>query len=146
VKHTVIERRNALGVRSITVYLVGAGLWLTGGLWLIFHHFMVHQTELGPSPDPLEHWWLATHGAFAFVSLWTMGLLWGVHVVRHWRAGRHRITGALLFATLAILIVSGYLLYYLGGDKSRALTSVVHWAIGLALPIPFLVHWLVRSR
>jgi hypothetical protein len=33
------------------------------------------------------------------------------------------------------LAVTGYLLYYAGGETARALASVAHWLPGLALPI-----------
>ena len=29
---------------------------------------------------PSEPWWLKAHGAFAFLSLWTAGVLWSLHV------------------------------------------------------------------
>ena len=67
--------------RRWMVYGVGGGLWLTGILWLIFHYFLARETALGPSPNPLEHWWLSLHGLFAFATLWVLGLLWGAHIV-----------------------------------------------------------------
>ena len=48
------------------------------------------------------------HGAMAFASLWLMD--GATHVVRGWRLGRHRKTGGTLFATMALLILSGFLL------------------------------------
>ncbi len=45
---------------------------------------------------------------------------------------------------LAVLIASGYLLYYAGGERRARSVSVMHWAIGLAVPLPFLVHRLAK--
>lgn len=137
--------------RRWLVYGVGLGLWLSGALWLAFHYFMRREGEFGPAPNPLEHWWLVAHGLFGFAALWLFGLLWGQHIAGAWKAGRHRISGGLIFATLALLIASGYLLYYTGGDETRSIVSLIHWTIGLALPLPFIVHRLqkavpVRSR
>ena len=55
------------------ISLVGTGLWLSGGLWLIFHYFMRPVGEFGPEPHALEPWWLALHGFFAFLSLTVIG-------------------------------------------------------------------------
>ena len=85
----------------VTTYIIGAGLWLSGVLWLIFHYFMVSQTAFGPQPHPLEHWWLSAHGLFAFATLWLYGLLWGRHIVVGWNSKKRRITGSTLFAIRA---------------------------------------------
>lgn len=126
--------------RRRLVYGVGTGLWLSGVLWLVFHYFMRREGEFGPMPNPLEHWWLVAHGLFAFMALWLFGLLWGQHIAGAWRTGRSRISGWFLFGVLAVLIASGYLLYYAGGDETRSIVSPIHWIVGLALPLPFLVH------
>jgi hypothetical protein len=126
--------------RRLGVYAVGIGLWLTGALWLLFHYFLMRPGEFGPAADPLEAWWLTLHGAFAFLAIWTFGLLWGVHVANNWSAGRRRWSGALLVGVFELLIISGYLLYYLGDETLRPIASLVHWAVGLAGPIFFLAH------
>lgn len=126
--------------RRHLTYAIGFGLWLTGAAWLVFHYFLKVQGEFGPAENPLTHWWLAAHGLFAFATLWLFGLLWGQHVIGAWKSGRHRISGSILFAILAVLIGSGYLLYYAGGDETQAITAVIHWGAGLALPLPFVFH------
>lgn len=131
-----------------SLYVIAAGLWLTGALWLVFHYFLMRQTAFGPAPHPLEHWWLSLHGLFAFLSLWMFGWLWGRHIVWGWKAGRHRLTGGLLFGLLAELIITGYLLYYPPSDDSQAVIAVMHWTVGVGLLIPFFVHrfWRRTSR
>lgn len=133
-------------LRRWLIYGVGVGLWTSGVLWLLFHYFMMRNTEFGPAPSAFEPWWLAIHAGFGFAAVWLMGLLWGVHIVGGWKMRRHRVSGSTLLAFLVWLVASGYLLYYLGGDQTRALVSLAHWTAGLALPLPFLVHWLVRNR
>ena len=128
-----------------TVYAVSTGVWLSGVLWLIFHYYLVRTTEFGPTPHPLEHWWLVAHGAMAFASLWLMGFLWGTHVVKRWRLRQHRKSGGILFATMALLIFTGYLLYYLPSDDWRVPTSIAHWVIGLAMPLALTAHWWIRA-
>lgn len=132
------------GRRWLT-YGIGLGVWLTGVVWLAFHYFLRTQTEFGPAENPLTHWWLAAHGLFAFAALWLLGLLWGQHIAGAWQTGRHRKSGSLLLALSALLIASGYLLYYAGGDGTRSLVSIIHWATGLAVPLLFLLHRFIRA-
>lgn len=132
--------------RRWTVYGVGAGLWLSGAAWLVFHYFLQRQTEFGSEPHPLEFWSRAAHGLFGFAALWTFGLLWGSHIARGWKWRRHRLSGGVLAGVILWLIVSGYLLYYLGNETALNATQLLHWAAGLALPLPFLAHWLMRNR
>lgn len=131
--------------RRVLTYAVGLGLWLSGIAWLVFHYFLRTKTEFGPAENPLTYWWLAAHGLFAFATLWLFGLLWGQHIVGAWKTKRHRISGVTLFALLTVLIASGYLLYYAGGDKTQAVVAVIHWGLGLALPLPFLIHRIGKS-
>lgn len=132
--------------RRWLIYGVGVGVWTTGIAWLVFHYFFMRQTEFGPAPTPMEPWALAIHAAFGFATVWLAGLLWGIHVTGGWRMRRHRISGATLLTVLGWLILSGYLLYYIGSDHLRSLVSLAHWIVGLTLPVPFFVHWLVRRR
>lgn len=125
---------------KFTTYVIGAGLWLSGVLWLIFHYFMVRQTAFGPQPHPLEHWWLSAHGLFAFATLWQFGLLWGRHIVGGWNSKRRRVSGSTLFVILLTLVVTGYLLYYPPTEESHAPVALIHWIIGLPIALVFVVH------
>lgn len=129
----------------IGIYTIGIGVWLSGVLWLLFHYFVLHLGPLGPTTSPLEPWWLKLHGAFAFAAIWIFGLQWRVHIPAGWSGGRRRLSGGLLAGFLAWLIVSGYLLYYVGGEQFRSTVSLAHWLIGLAAPIGFLAHRLERQ-
>jgi len=133
-------------LRRIAVYLIGAGLWLTGALWLLSHYVVGGGDGFAMSRNPLEPWWLILHGGFGFASLWLLGLLWGVHIGAGWSSGQRRWSGGVTLGALVCLIGTGYLLYYLGDDRLRADASVLHWALGLALPVAFLIHRLARSR
>jgi hypothetical protein len=132
--------------RRYSVYLVGAGLWLSGALWLVFHYSVRGTGEFGPPRHPLEPWWLEAHGAFAFASLWLLGLLWGVHMMAGWATGQRRWSGGFALAALGVLVLSGFLLYYLGDDTLRAAASLLHWSLGLASPLAFFAHRGVRRR
>ena len=46
----------------------------------------------------------------------------------------------------AWLILSGYLLYYVGNENARSVVSVLHWGIGIVSPICFGFHRLRFRR
>lgn len=137
--------RPSAGVRRL-ITVVGCGLWASGGLWLVFRYFLRTPGEWGPEPHVLEPWWLRLHGAFAFVALWTFGLLWGAHIVRGWESDRRRWSGGLLFAWLSIQIVTAWLLIYGTDDGPWGVVSPAHWVMGLALPLVYLAHRLLWRR
>jgi hypothetical protein len=135
------QRTLAIGpARRFAIYVVGSGLWLSGGLWLLYHYFIPGRGEFVLEPHPLESWWLRLHGAFAFGTIWIFGLLWSVHVNPGWAGGKRRRSGAVLVGLLLWLILSGYLLYYVGHERLRSVTSLLHWSLGLVSPVPFLLH------
>lgn len=126
--------------RRLLVNGVALGLWASGAVWLMFHYFLNAQGEFGPTPSPLEPWWLKLHGAFAFAALWTFGLIWGAHVVNGWSLGKRRASGVALLGAILALILTGYLLYYAGSDEIRAVVSSMHWVLGLGAPALYLAH------
>ena len=129
------------------VYFSVALLILSGVLWLLFHYFFRIQGEFGPSPHPLEYWWLRLHGAAAMLSLIVIGSMLPVHVRRAWELRKNIATGLATAAVLVLLVVTGYALYYFAGGSSRAVISVSHWIIGLALPMVLAWHvWRGRLK
>ena len=130
----------------LVVNAIGVGLWLTGALWLLFHYLLKRQGWL-VAVHPLETWWLRVHAAFAFGAIWTFGFLWGTHVVPGWWIRRRVRSGVLLVAVAGWLMLSAYLLYYLGDENQRFVVSVLHWSVGLSCPALFLAHrWRARAH
>jgi hypothetical protein len=126
------------------INLIGVGVWGSGTAWLMAHYLFraADAFELGTSPaEPL---WLRIHAALGFLSIWTFGLLWSLHIVKAWNRHWHRLSGGTLFAALAALIVSGYLLYYIGDDRWRQVLSKLHWILGLLLPAAYVTHRLAK--
>jgi hypothetical protein len=133
-------------VRRLAVYGIAFAVWLTGAVWVLLHYFFMRQGPFGPSPHPVEFWSLVSHGAAAFASLWLFGLLWGIHIPIGWRSSRRRWSGGAMFAVAAWLILSGYMLYYVGSEQWMSAVAVLHWAFGLAAPALFLLHRFARER
>jgi hypothetical protein len=134
------DRVSLSRLRRIAIYGVGFGLWLSGAAWLCFHYFLQQRGPFGPMPHPLEHWSLVLHGLFAFATLWIAGLLWGVHITGAWQTGRQRLSGGAMLVVLMWLIASGFLLYYLADDSTISTVALLHWAVGLLLPVLFVAH------
>ncbi|MGE5208088.1 MAG: hypothetical protein ACM3KL_02030 [Alphaproteobacteria bacterium] len=115
-------------------------LFLSGAAW-------AYWNDLVPSPSDLEisakAWAMKIHGAAAMAILVLIGMLLTGHVRSAWRAQRNRGNGLLFLIAFAVLTVTGYGLYYAGGESLRAWTSWIHLGVGLALPFLLIVHiWL----
>ncbi len=123
-----------------STYVILACTWFTGVLWLVTHYFFTHQGEFGVEPSAMEPWWLRLHGAAAFFSLWLAGLIWAVHARQGIARTKRRPSGLLLIGSFVVLALSGYLLYYSTGEVARDVVRLLHWSLGLAAAIPFLLH------
>jgi hypothetical protein len=99
-------------------------------------------------PLSFKAWALAVHGGAAMGFLVLLGTVLPTHVVRAWRSGRNRLSGTMLLVTIGLLVVSGYGLYYFGGERLRTVTQWVHLGLGTLDPILFVLHlwWGRRSR
>jgi hypothetical protein len=132
--------------RRYMVYAIGWTLWASGVLWLLFHYALMRKGAFGDEPHPLESWWLRLHAAMAFATLWSFGLVWGVHIVAGWRTRQQRLSGAIAVTFLVWLSGTGYLLYYLTDDHWRGISAIAHWTAGLALPVLLAAHIVLARR
>jgi len=130
----------------VSLYVVAWGTWLSGVLWVLYHYFMRTKGQFGFKQNPLEEWWLISHGGFAVAATFLFGYLWRPHVVAGWYLHWRRWSGGSLAGITIFLILSGYALYYIGGPEWLAWTAIVHWAVGIAAIAPFFIHWLSKSR
>ena len=78
-------------------------------------------------------------------ALALFGTLLPLHVRRGWRANTNRSTGAVMVSAFVLLAVSGYALYYAGGEHFRHAAALAHDALGLGLPM-LLVWHIARGR
>ena len=123
----------------------GALLWLSGAAWLLLHYYGQVQGEFGPETNPLEPWFLRLHGLILIPALLGFGGLFIAHIPKGWADRGQRIAGIALTAVFGVLILSGYMLYYVGSEGVRDWASLVHWVIGLAGPVIFVWHYLGRN-
>ena len=125
------------------LYAVLALLFLSGVAW-------AYWSYLAASPGDFEvsakTWAMKIHGAAAMAVLVLIGMLLSAHVKFAWRAHRNRANGSVFLGAFAILTITGYGLYYAGGEGLRAWTSWIHLVVGLALPILLLIHIFLGRR
>lgn len=128
--------------------LSGSTLWLSGAAWLLLHYYGQIRGEFGPETNPVEPWMMKAHGLALIPMLMGIGGMFIAHIPKGWAHQHQRIAGIALCLFLGLLIASGYMLYYVGAEEVRGWTSVVHWSLGLALPIIFVWHYLngLRAR
>jgi hypothetical protein len=88
----------------------------------------------------LKPWMLKLHGAAGMAFLVALGILIPTHLKRAWQARRNRKNGAFLVAVMALLVATGYGLYYFGEDRWRATASWIHLALGFATPALLGLH------
>lgn len=122
------------------LYAVFVGLWGAGLLWLVFHYFFGVQGDFGPTPHPLEKWWLRAHGLFAFAALIALGSVLPVHARGAWERKRNRRTGVAMKFWMLWLAATGYTLYYFSSESNESWLPMLHWAAGLALPLMLVWH------
>jgi hypothetical protein len=134
------RRVKLAGIYEVSVYVVTAGIAISGIVWLLLHYYGQIQGEFGVQTNPYEPWSLKIHGAFSALALVLVGSLLAIHVTPALQSRRHLITGLSLLGIWLLLAVTGYLLYYAGDEDLRALISKLHWIVGLVLPLLLIAH------
>jgi len=125
-------------------YAAFATLFATGAIWLVADQFKA--SENGEAWQAIAATTLMLHGTTAMIALVLLGALIPLHVRRSWRAGRNRITGAVMVGTNAVLVATACGLYYAGSDLLRLFVADVHIAVGLALPALIVTHIVLGRR
>src|SRR4029453_17731300 len=119
------------------LYAVLGVLFLSGALWAYWNYLVVLP---GDFVTDSKAWPMKIHGAAAMAILVLIGMLLIGHVRFAWRARRNRANGSVFLSAFAVLTITGYGLYYAGGERLRAWTSWIHLGVGLVLAILLLIH------
>lgn len=125
-------------------YVIFAALWVTGSFWLILHLGFARQTDFGPEPNPWEPTVLRIHGWIAVATVFLLGWLSAQHIGDRWSSPRNRVSGLLLVGAAALLVLTGYALYYTT-DRLHDSAGVIHEILGGAAILVALTHWLRRG-
>ena len=139
-------RRDSIRLKRLQryfLYAVLALLFLSGVAWAYWNYLAVSPGDFDSSA---KTWAMKIHGAAAMAVLVLIGMLLSGHVRFAWRARRNRANGSVFLSAFAVLTITGYGLYYAGGERLRTWTSWIHLAIGLALPVLLLIHIFLGRR
>jgi hypothetical protein len=128
----------------LTIWTVFAVLWVSGCIWLVLHFAFETRTEFGPLPNPWEASVLEIHGVLAVAAVFLIGWISSSHILERWSARRNRKSGLTLATTAAVLVVSGYMLYYTT-DRLHSMAAVAHEIIGVLAAFVAITHWRLRS-
>ena len=142
-RHQRPDRIRLRRLQRYFLYVVLALVFLSGVAWAYWNYLAASPGDFEASA---KAWAMKIHGAAAMAVLVLVGMLLNEHVRLAWRARRNRANGSIFLSAFAFLAITGYALYYAGGERLRAWTSWVHLAVGLVLPILLLIHVLLGRR
>jgi uncharacterized membrane protein len=125
------------------LYGVLALLFLSGVTWAYCNYLVASSGDIETNS---KAWAMKIHGAAAMAALVLLGMILSTHVRFAWRAHRDRANGSIFLSAFVVLAITGYGLYYAGGEQLRACTSWIHLAVGLVLPLLLILHvWLGKK-
>ena len=125
-------------------YAIFATLLATGAIWLI--------ADMRKTSADEELWQaiaanvLMLHGITAMIALVVLGAVIALHVRHSWRAGKNRMSGAVMVGANAVLVITAWGLYYAGSDLLRTFAADVHIAVGIAWPALVVAHVVLGRR
>lgn len=132
--------------QRVSVYLSVGALWLSGCLWLCLDQFFAKRGPFGVTPHPLQAPILLLHGVAAILSMYLFGWITARHALRWWPGRVRRLSGGALAALLAVLIVSGFALFFLIDDESQHIAAAIHEVLGLGVTVFAIQHWFFGRR
>ena len=135
------RRTSGLGPYELTLfYSTCLILALTGALWLYFDQFVLFETKIGLQKHPMQSFLLMNHGVSSWIFVFLLGWILSRHLPFVWPQFRKRNSGLLLSTLVAVTTLSGFSLYYLGGELSRGWVSLAHWTLGFGFLAVLFLH------
>ena len=106
---------------------------ITGSLYLVGHQFQIQRSTLG------SHSVLAAHGIAAMIATLALGSVLPFHIKAGFKSKKKWWSGFSQLSFLAVLLISGALLYY-GPEEIRDSVIDLHWVVGLLFFTVFIWH------
>jgi hypothetical protein len=128
------------------IYATLGGLWLSGCLWLVLDQFFARPGQFGPMLHPWQPAVLLIHGIVAIAGMYLLGWVSARHVLKWWPVRLRRASGTALAALLALLVVSGFALFFLSDDRWLRSVALCHDALGLIVTVFGIQHWFTAKR
>ena len=124
--------------RSFVIYGMLA-CSITGVMYLLGHQFQIQRSMLG------THSILAAHGVAAILATLAIGSVLPFHIKAGYKSRKQLWSGFSQLGILAVLLISGALLYY-GPGEIRDFVIDIHWMMGLLFLTIFMLHAFSRLR
>lgn len=131
-----------------SVWVTAVLVAVTGSGYLVMKYFMEPADPWAVVSHPLEPWFLRAHIVTAPFFVFAVGLITVNHVWRHLRAGVRwaRASGLAAVFTLALMVLSGYLIQVITGEGWLEAMVILHIASGYVFLGALGVHeWQTRS-
>jgi 4-amino-4-deoxy-L-arabinose transferase-like glycosyltransferase len=112
---------------------------ITGLVYLLGHQFHIQRSTLG------AHNILAAHGIAAMLATLAIGSVLPFHLKAGFKSKKQWWSGFSQLGFLAVLLISGSLLYY-GPEEIRDGVIDTHWIVGLLFFIVFILHAFSKIR
>jgi hypothetical protein len=127
------------------VYASSALLVISGLAWAFVHYFGDAAGVDSRAALAFNAFTMKLHGGAAMAALIVVGTLLPHHVPSGWTAKLNRKSGVTTLTIASILVLTGYLLYYVGDDTYRQLASYFHLGAGLVFA-GFLIFHVVNRH
>jgi len=108
-------------------------------MYLAGHQFQIQRSILG------THSILAAHGITAMLATLAFGSILPFHIKAGYKSRKQLWSGFSQLGFLAVLLVSGALLYY-GPEAIRDGAIDTHWITGLLFFVIFIWHGVIHIR
>jgi hypothetical protein len=112
---------------------------ITGLTYLLGHEFQIQRHTFG------SHNILVAHGITAMLATLAFGSVLPFHIKAGYKSKRKWLSGFGQLTFLAVLLVSGGLLYY-GPEEIRDGVIEAHWMVGLLFFAIFMLHAFQKIR
>ncbi|MFT6333024.1 MAG: hypothetical protein ACJAW3_001374 [Lentimonas sp.] len=122
------------------LFILIAISFLSGVGFFILSEFFNVMGEFGQEKHPAGFTILKIHGGAAFLMMATYGFFLGGHVKKAWKMKTKPIFGIITAILPLLLMITGYLLYYIAADLMREIVEYTHLGIGVLLPIILTAH------
>lgn len=112
---------------------------ITGLMYLLGHQFQIQRAAIG------THNILVAHGIAAMLATLAIGSVLPFHLKAGYKSKKQWWSGFSQLGFLAVLLISGALLYY-GPEEIRDSVIDTHWIVGLLFFTIFMVHAFSKLR
>jgi hypothetical protein len=136
-----LSTRHEHWIHAILVFV-----YFTGVGWMVLRYGVTGGDGLENAWRVAAAWTLRAHGAGAMFTLVAFGSVLALHVPSAWKLRRNLVSGHCMLATVGVLAVTGWLLYYASDETIRARSSYVHMGVGIAGPLVLVWHLVYRRR